>query len=144
MSSPVARTMAALRSQGYDPWQVQRSIPTKPYPTSIDLYGIVDLECLADDHTLYVQVCRDSDLSDHFAKCLAQPQLARLLNLPTRPFQIWSWAKKANRWRVRVYRAGLTAGGVVFVEATANSQETPMQAVQAGHAGAEIGVEEAT
>ena len=116
MSSPVARTMAALRDDGYDPWQVQRSIPTRPHPTSVDLFGVVDLEALADDHTLYVQVCRDADLSDHFEKCLAQPRLVRLLMCPARTFEIWSWAKKRNRWRARIYHAQLHGGTVTFVE----------------------------
>jgi len=132
--SPVSRTMAALREDGYDPWVVERSVPTRPHPTKIDLFGIVDLEALADDHTLYVQVCRDADLTDHFRKCRQEEihgRLARLLTIPTRRFEIWSWAKKRDRWRARVYHARLHGGSVTFVElAQVDSRETLMDAAQ--------------
>lgn len=124
--TPVSRSMAKLRAEGYTIGIVQRSVPTRPRPTSIDLFGVADLEALAPDHTLYVQVCRDTDLTDHLRTCLGEPRLEKLLACPTRMFEIWSWAKKANRWREKRLTAEWTPTGVVFVELQPSAVGVPV------------------
>lgn len=134
--SPVSRSMAKLRDEGYLVGIVQRSVPTRPRPTSIDLFGVADLEALADDHTLYVQVCRDEDFTDHLAKHLAEPRLGKLLACRHRLFEIWSWAKRGRLWSPRRHRGALGATGrIVFVElategVSPDSRETPMEATR--------------
>jgi len=127
--------MAKLRDEGYVVDVVQRSIPTKPYPTSKDLYGIGDLIAIAADHTLLVQVCRDEDLTDHLVTCLHEPNTAKWIACQDRAFEIWHWAKKNNRWRERRLEAVLVDGSVRFVEFSvgrvdADSREKPMDGVQ--------------
>jgi hypothetical protein len=129
--SPVSRTLYELRQGGYEPAIVERSVPTRPRPTKIDLYGVADIEALAADHTLYVQVCRDEDLTDHFAKHLAEPRLEKLLTCATRRFEVWSWAKRGRVWSPRRYRGLLGRAdrmpSVAFVELRAPVPENPLQ-----------------
>ncbi len=126
MSSPVSRTMQMLRDQGAIVDITQRSIPTKPFPTSKDLFGVADLEALFPSTTLYVQVCRDEDLPDHFSTCLYSATLPVLIGAPGRYFEIWSWAKRAGRgrrelWSPKVYAALLgSRGRVSFIEVPAS------------------------
>lgn len=129
--SPVSRSMAKLRDEGYVVGIVQRSVPTKPRPTSIDLFGVADLEAIAPDHTLYVQVCRDSDLTAHLVTCVNEPRLLKLLECRAREFEIWSWAKRGNRWRVQRLHGQWTMSGVVFVGVEpAVSPATPMDGLE--------------
>lgn len=133
MSTPVSRSIELLTAAGYEVGIVQRSVPSKPFPISIDLFGVADLEALADDHTLYVQVCRDEDLAEHFATCMqtrvrrskadtrpALRSVTALLRCEARRFEIWSWAKRVSGgrelWSERRYRALSMAGRVSFVE----------------------------
>ncbi len=121
MSSPVARTLEVLRAAGGDPAVVERFVPRGPiHGIRIDLYGIADIECLFPDFTLYVQVCRSTDLAAHFATCCESEFMPKLLACPARRFEIWSWAKQKNLWGVRRYVAALPEGApanaVVFVE----------------------------
>jgi hypothetical protein len=134
VNSPVSRTLELLRLEGYEPAIVERSIPTRPKPTKIDLHGIADVEAWADDHTLYVQVCRDEDLAEHRAKAWvatfwrakgdprpARDVLAGLLADPSRRFEIWAWALRGSRrgrktWSERRWRAIACEDGIAFVE----------------------------
>ena len=128
--TPVSRTLELLRSEGYHPEITERWVPRG---IKIDLFGLVDVEALHDTHTLYVQVCRDTDLTDHLVKHLGNPRLERLIACPHRVFEIWSWAKKRNRWREQRLTAEWTPTGVVFVQhvrstgAPPVSTETPME-----------------
>ena len=114
--TPVARTLEKLRLEGYTVAQVERWIPRG---IKLDLFGLADIEALFPDHTLYVQVCRDTDLTDHLVKHLGNPRLERLIECPQRVFEIWSWAKKRNRWREQRLTAEWTPTGVVFVQRAA-------------------------
>lgn len=131
--SPVERTIKALREAGYVVGITQRSVPRtrhRPHGISIDLFGLADLEALAPQHTLYVQVCRDADFTDHMGKALASPHLARLVAPESRRvFEIWAWGKAGFRWRVKRWRA-LDAASFAIVAPPPSSQETPLDGVQ--------------
>jgi hypothetical protein len=131
--TPVERTLKLIRAEGGHPETVEKWIP-RGHGFKLDLFGVVDIEALFPDHTLYVQVCRDTDLTDHLVTCIGEPRLLKLIECQARVFEIWSWAKKGNRWRERRLTAEWTPAGVVFVEydrgTPAVSPVTPMRRVQ--------------
>lgn len=124
MSSPVARTLAKIREEGGHPEVVERFIP-RGRGMKLDLFGIVDVEALFPDHTLYVQVCRDEDLTDHLITCLNEPRLLTLLACTGRVFEIWSWKKRGRAWSERRLNGQWTPHSVIFVEREI-SEETHM------------------
>jgi len=118
--TPVALTLERIRDEGGHPEIVEKWIP-RGHGFKLDLFGLADIEALFPDHTLYVQVCRDADLTDHLVKHLAEPRLPKLIECPVRLFQIWSWALrrvegKRKVWSERRYTARIGASGVTFVE----------------------------
>lgn len=125
MSSPTQRSLEVLRELGYTADVVERFlVHVPPHGIRKDLFGLADLEAIADDHTLYVQATPASRLSDHVEKCLAEPRLAALIRCDARRFEIWSWGKRQvkgrSRWCLRRLRASRSEGGVAFVELAAD------------------------
>jgi len=117
--SSMQRTLDDLRDLGYEPAVVERfNRHAGEHGRFFDLYGLADVEAIADDHTLYVQVCRVDDLTDHIGKAqrMLLPRLKRdprpprtaleaLLASPARRFEIWSWGKRGRSWVARRWRA---------------------------------------
>jgi hypothetical protein len=137
MSSPTSRSLQRLKELGYDAQVVERfNAHVPPHGIRIDLFGLADVEAIADDHTLYVQATPASNLAAHVQKCLDEPRLRRLIACPARVFEIWSWSQKARRrpWVLRRYRATLEHGELAFAE-DARAEDSPMD-VQASAVGA--------
>jgi hypothetical protein len=119
---------------GYEAQVVERfNHHAGPHGIRIDLFGLADVEAIADDHTLYVQATPAARLQDHVRKCLDERRLHRLIACPTRVFEIWSWyqPRKRARWTLRRYRAVVDAGEIVFV-GVGESMPSPLNVVAGG------------
>lgn len=109
--SPIQRTHAKLKSDGYLVGHCERKVPSTaagysgPLFTQ-DLFGIIDTIALHKDRDrpLAVQSCAGSGHAAHREKIMA----SKSRKLVTRHFdlEIWSWAKRGERgkrklWSVR-------------------------------------------
>jgi len=112
-TSPMQRTLAALRERGLLPWVVERFIPIKPHGKKIDFLHIIDVIAIDDDKTIGIQVC-GSDYAAHYKKITMEyPDNAlKWLASPKRELELWGWRKllkkrgmKAKEWvpRIKVF-----------------------------------------
>lgn len=71
-----------------------------------DLFGIIDIVAITDEHTIGVQACAGSGLAAHRDKMLEHPEaVMRWVRCPSRKLELWAWrklARKGNRiWFAR-------------------------------------------
>ena len=109
--SPMQRTLAVLRENGGKPWIVEKSIPSKPWPTKIDLYNIIDVVNMTKDFKFQgVQIC-GTDFAQHDDKILASSDSLWWLRCGN-TLELWGWRQllkkrggKAKIWvpRIKIY-----------------------------------------
>ncbi len=123
--SPIERTLKLLRERGLwaipckdFPIFVERSIPTRPFPTKVDYGHIIDLIVPHKLGTLGIQVCGE-DFAKHNTKITVEYRDNALewLAEPHRTLELWGWRKlkvkrggKAMIWtpRIKIYNRDLT------------------------------------
>lgn len=120
--SNTSRSLELLRTLGYEPAVVEKfNYHAGPHGIRQDLFGLADVEAIADDHTLYVQCCSASTAAAHVTKCLEEKRLVKLLACTQRRFEIWSWDKRRKRgekrelWTLRRHRARIVDATAAFV-----------------------------
>lgn len=104
--SPTARTLAALRSDGWTAEVVER---WNPYArVRHDLFHIADILAVRGAETLAVQITSGSNVAGHIAKLNAQAALP-LLKAAGWRIEVHGWRKvklkrggKAKRWQCRI------------------------------------------
>jgi hypothetical protein len=100
MASPTARTLAKLRRDGYSADVVERWIG--PAGIRRDLFGVIDVVAVkAGSPVLGVQATSVGNVSHRLAKARTVEELETWLAAGA-VFQVWGWAKRGNRWRVRI------------------------------------------
>lgn len=110
--SPMERTLKVLRDRGLLPWIVERSIPTRPFPTKQDFLHIIDVIAIDKKNTIGIQIC-GNDFKAHDRKiCIEYRDNAlEWLANPHRTLELWGWRQllvkrggKAKVWTPRVKR----------------------------------------
>lgn len=105
MTSPTARTLAALRKEGWtaqvvEKWNAHAKV-------RVDLYGIIDILAMRNGKLLGVQATSGSNAAARVKKARAEPRLAEWLACGC-AFEVHGWRKvkvkrggKATKWEVR-------------------------------------------
>lgn len=107
--SPTARTLAALRREGYIAGVVEARVPGRPWITR-DLYVIVDVMAFHPDRpgVLAIQATTAANLGAREVKAKAEPRAALWCRAGMgRRLQLWGWRKvgergKRKRWAPRI------------------------------------------
>lgn len=100
MSSPTARSLARLRADGYTAAVVERWLPHAGVRK--DFLGCIDILAVKPgEPVLGIQATSADHVAHRLAKARALPELAVWLRAGC-AFQVWGWAKKGQRWAVRV------------------------------------------
>ena len=104
--SPVQRTLAELRKQGFTAAVVERWNPHAKIRQ--DLFGLIDVVAVLNQPTTYtphvwgIQVCGgNGDLAAHFAKAEASPHFAAVRS--SFVFQVWTWRKLGARGKRKLW-----------------------------------------
>lgn len=98
--TPTARSLAALRADGWTAQVVERWNPHARIRQ--DLFGIIDLLALRDGETLAVQTTSGSNVAARLRKIEESPMLP-ILRRAGWLIQVHGWRKAANgRWTLRV------------------------------------------
>lgn len=98
--TPTARTLQALRADGWTAEVVERWIPGANVRR--DLWGIGDVLAMRADALLLVQCTSRANVSARIRKAQAEPRLRTWLHHASRRFEIWGWGKRQGRWNCRV------------------------------------------
>jgi hypothetical protein len=91
--TPMQRTLAKLRADGYRCAIVERRIPGKGI--TIDLFGCIDVLAVRDSETLAVQTTSGSNVSARVRKIAANPN-APALRLAGWRIVVHGWRKASN------------------------------------------------
>lgn len=99
----VSLTEQWLRSSGWEPAYVQRSVPTRPHPTSFDAWGFADFVAFypGKPGMLAVNACGAGGISAHVTKFIALQSARSFLTCPGNRIVIVAW----RRSRVHGVRA---------------------------------------
>lgn len=116
--SPTARTLAAMRSDGWDAEVVERwNHVTR---TRKDLYGCLDIVGIRPGETIGVQSTSASNITARVKKIQAEPRAAKWLAAGNR-LQVHGWRKRAKPvdrkwWTATVVELVVKRGKVVAVK----------------------------
>lgn len=121
--SPTARTLAALRAEGYPAWVVEKfNAFAGPHGKRSDLFNIIDVLALDFSRGVVgVQCCASSGLAAHREKLLVEhaQDTINWLSTPGTRLEIWGWRQikvkvggKAMRWSPRVEAITLADLGI--------------------------------
>ena len=112
--TPTARSLALLRRRGYVVDVAERWIPGANIRR--DLFGCIDVAAVHRDErgVLGIQATTAGNAAARLSKARALPALGTWLAAGNR-FEVWGWAKRGRRWRVKIVavRAGDLAAEVV-------------------------------
>lgn len=99
-ASPTARTLDALRKDGWLAWVVEKWIPRARQRS--DLFGFIDILALRNGEVLAVQATSRSNVSSRVHKIADHANVAAVRAAGWR-IEVWGWGKMANgRWQRRV------------------------------------------
>lgn len=98
MSSPTARTLAKLKSDGYLAEVVERWIPAARKRK--DLFGWCDVIGIREGETIAVQATSYTNISARVKKIEASDTIAIARSAGWR-IVVWGWHKKGSRWVCR-------------------------------------------
>lgn len=99
-ASPTARTLEALRKEGWLAWVVEKWIPQVRKRS--DLFGFIDILAIKDGEVLAVQATSRSNVSSRVRK-IADHENVGAVRLAGWRIEVWGWGKMANgRWQRRV------------------------------------------
>ena len=97
--NPTARTLAALRRDGYIAGVVEARVPGRPWITR-DLFGIVDVLAFRADTpgVLAIQATTAAHVGERMDKIMAEPRAALWCRAGMgRRLQVWGWRKMGGR-----------------------------------------------
>lgn len=109
MTSPTARTLAALRQDGWTAEVVERfnSFTKRRH----DLFGGIDILAFRDGEIMGVQATSDSHVADRVAKLSYIPELRKWV-AGGRRLEVWGWSKKGPRGKRKLWTVRTVAMGV--------------------------------
>lgn len=124
--TPTARTLEALRADGYLTQVVERWVPQAM--KRIDLFGCIDLVSIQGVATVGIQACAGASHSERVKKAKAEPRLVQWLSADGNKFEVWSWKKKGARgkrklWEVRIEQLVLSEDRKSVVSLGAHTPE---------------------
>jgi hypothetical protein len=98
--TPTARTLTALRRLGFVADVCERWLPV--VKRKRDLFGVADVAAVhpRDKVLLLVQCTSAAHVPDRLRRVQARPETRRLLAAGV-AVEVWGWALRAGRWRVR-------------------------------------------
>ena len=97
--TPTARTLQQLRRDGYTAGVVEQWIPRVNIRR--DLFGVGDvLAVRSGEGPLLIQCTSGAHHANRIAKAKSEIRLRAWFGSGSR-FEVWSWAKRRNRWVVR-------------------------------------------
>jgi len=101
MASPTARTLTLLRRRGFLADVVERWIPRANVRR--DLFGFIDVAAIGAGlaGVLGVQATTMNHVAGRLAKARALHALKAWLAAGNR-FEVWGWARRGKRWRVKI------------------------------------------
>jgi hypothetical protein len=99
--SPTARSLKFARDLGYHAEVVERW--NRFSKTRHDLFGFVDIVVLADDpaRLVLVQACAGASHAARAQKVKESPLLRKVLCIVGVTVEVWSWAKRGERRKVK-------------------------------------------
>lgn len=108
MSSPTSRSLDFLRSLGYTCQVVERF--NQFSKTRLDLFGVIDIVGVKEDKpgVLGVQATSTGNVKARIDKSLAEDRLRIWLKAGNH-FQVWGWAKKGPRGKMKKWTLSRTA-----------------------------------
>lgn len=118
-SVPMARCPAMslsleyLRCLGMRPAVVERSVPSKPFPTKQDLFGVFDIVFIDKERRQigFVQTTSWTNRHGRIQKMEAAADVIFELHaIPSAVTELHAWKKVANAWEVSVWRTHVTYG----------------------------------
>jgi hypothetical protein len=114
--SPTARTLTLLRRRGFLADVVERWIPRANVRR--DLFGFIDLAAIAGGQAgvLGVQATTIGHMAHRLAKARGLPALKVWLAAGNR-FEVWGWARRGGRWRVKIVSIRPEDLAAVLIEA---------------------------
>ena len=118
MTSPTARTLAALRKQGIPAQVVERFCPYSR--RRIDLFSVIDIVAIYARAIVGIQVTSGSNLAARQKKIEAEPLVLKWLRAGGL-IELHGWRKigprgKRKRWKCRVLVAEISCGKVFLKE----------------------------
>lgn len=102
MTSPTARTLAALRAEEWTAQVVERWNAFAR--VRVDLFGCIDVLAVRPGAILAVQATSGANVAARVAKSKALPALRTWLEAGGR-FEVWGWAKRGRRGEKKVWTA---------------------------------------
>jgi hypothetical protein len=103
-TSPTARTLERLRTDGYMVQVVERW--NQFSHRRVDLFGFVDVLAVGNGETLGVQATSGDHVQDRIAKISGECAGAALrwLAVPSNSLEVWGWRKLKGRGRQQWFR----------------------------------------
>ena len=95
---PSQLTLNELRKNGYLCQVVERYNSFAHF--RVDLFGIIDIVAIKDNEILGIQATSAVNHTTRVIKARKSDTLSKWLKAGGK-FQVWSWAKKNNKWEVR-------------------------------------------
>jgi hypothetical protein len=104
--TPTARTLTLLRRRGYLTDVVERFIAgagERGQGIRRNLFGCIDVVAIGIDEpgVLGIQATTIGHVAHRLAKARGRPELRTWLAAGNR-FEVWGWARRAGRWRVKI------------------------------------------
>ena len=101
MKLPTARTLEALRKEGYSAHVVEKWIPQTRRRS--DLFGFIDIVAIKEDRPILgVQATSTSNISSRIAKALSIPELRVWLSCGAE-FEVHGWSKRGRRGQRKLW-----------------------------------------
>jgi hypothetical protein len=127
--TPTARTLAALRAQGYIAATVEKWIPRMK--RRVDLFGCIDILAFKADvpGVLGVQATTADHAAERMEKAKAEPRMMSWLVAGMgRRFQVWGWRKVGARGKRKTWKPLVTElfdGALVGLESEGGEPQAP-------------------
>jgi hypothetical protein len=104
-SQPTARTLAALRKEGWTCAVVEKWIPQMK--RRVDLFGCIDIVAIREGETLGVQCTTRDNQSSRITKIHEEPRM-RLWVAAGNRLAVYGWAKRGPKGKRKLWQATVT------------------------------------
>ena len=98
-TSPTQRSLKKLRDDGWTADVVEKWIPGANIRR--DLFGFIDILCIAGNETLAVQATSYNNISARVKKIADHENIGKVRDAGW-CIQVWGWRKVKNRWQVKI------------------------------------------
>lgn len=110
-SKPVQRTRDRLKELELVNEIVERRVPG--VNRTQDLFNVIDILAVTDATTIGIQCSRGGDHATHRTKCEAEPLFWTWLRCESRRFVVWSWSKRGERGKRKLWTGRIEEASVV-------------------------------